>query len=201
MCRVLEVSRSGYYAWLKRAPSERTKANAALLETIRAIHVESDGTYGAPRIHADLPSKGARASLNRVARVMRGAGIRGVSRRKWTKTTRRDRDARPAPDLLERDFTATGPDQVWVADITYIPTSSGFLYLAIVLDVWSRRIVGWAMETHLRAELVLKALDMAVWQRRPTGVIHHSDQGTQYTSVAFGRRCTALGVGQVPICV
>jgi len=194
MCRVLEVSRSGYYAWLKRAPSERTKANAALLETIRAIHVESDGTYGAPRIHADLPSKGARASLNRVARVMRGAGIRGVSRRKWTKTTRRDRDARPAPDLLERDFTATGPDQVWVADITYIPTSSGFLYLAIVLDVWSRRIVGWAMETHLRAELVLKALDMAVWQRRPTGVIHHSDQGTQYTSVAFGRRCKALGV-------
>jgi transposase InsO family protein len=179
MCRVLEVSRSGYYEWLKRGPSERSKANAALLETIQAIHDESDETYGAPRIHADLPAKGASASLNRVARVMREAGIRGVSRRKWTKTTVRDENARPAPDLLERDFTATGPDQVWVADITYIPTSAGFLYLAIVLDVWSRRVVGWAMETHLRAELVLKALDMAVWCRKPRKVIHHSDQGTQ----------------------
>ena len=194
MCRVLEVSRSGYYEWLKRAPSGRSKANAALLETIQTIHAESDGTYGAPRIHADLPAKGVSASLNRVARVMREAGVRGVSRRKWAKTTLRDNDARPAPDLLERDFTATGPDQVWVADITYILTSSGFLYLAIVLDVWSRRIVGWAMESHLRTELVLKALDMAAWRRKPSGVIHHSDQGTQYTALAFGRRCEELGV-------
>ena len=194
MCRTLAVSRSGYYEWRKRGPSERSKANVALLETIEAIHIESDGTYGAPRIHADLPAKGASASLNRVARVMKKAGIRGVSRRKWPTTTLRGEDARPAPDLLERDFTATGPDQVWVADITYVPTSSGFLYLAIVLDVWSRRVVGWAMETHLRTELVLKALDMAVWRRNPRGVIHHSDQGTQYTSLAFGRRCEALGV-------
>jgi putative transposase len=191
---VLEVSRSGYYAWRKRPLSERSQANVALLETIEAIHTESDGTYGAPRIHADLPDKGASASLNRVARVMRNAGIRGVSRRKWPTTTLRGEDARSAPDLLERDFTATGPDQVWVADITYVPTSSGFLYLAIVLDVWSRRVVGWAMESHLRTELVLKALDMAVWRRKPKGVIHHSDQGTQYTSLAFGRRCELLGV-------
>ena len=194
MCRVLEVSSSGYYAWLKRAPSSRSRANVALLETIKTIHDESDGTYGAPRVHADLPAKGASASLNRVARVMKWAGIRGVSRRKWTTTTVRGTDVRPAPDLVKRDFTATGPDQLWVADITYIPTCSGFVYLAIVLDVWSRRIVGWAIETHLRTELVLKALDMAVWQRRPKGVIHHSDQGTQYTSLSFGGRCDALGV-------
>jgi putative transposase len=194
MCHVLGVCRSGYYAWRKREPSARSKANAALLETIQAIHEESDGTYGAPRIHADLPAKGASASLNRVARVMKVAGIRGVSRRKWTTTTIRGEDARPAPDLVDRNFTAKGPDQVWVADITYIPTWAGFVYLAIVLDVWSRRIVGWAMETHLRTELVLKALDMAVWRRKPNGVIHHSDQGTQYTSLAFGRRCDALGV-------
>lgn len=194
MCRVLEVSRSGYYEWLKREPSARSKANAALLETIKVIHEESDGTYGAPRIHADLPAKGTSASLNRVARLMRAASIRGVSRRKWTTTTVRSEDARPAPDLVGRNFTATGPDQLWVADITYIPTWAGFIYLAIVLDVWSRRVVGWAMETHLRTELVLEALDMAVWQRMPKDVIHHSDQGTQYTSLAFGRRCDTLGV-------
>ena len=194
MCRVLEVSRSGYYAWLKRPPSARAVANGTLLERIEEIHEESDSTYGAPRIHAELKAEGDGASRNRVARVMREAGIEGVSRRKWTKTTVRGEDARPAPDLVDRDFTATGPDQLWVADITYIPTWAGFLYLAIVLDVWSRRVVGWAMETHLRAELVLKALDMAAWRRKPVGVIHHSDQGTQYTSVAFGRRCEEMGV-------
>ena len=125
---------------------------------------------------------------------MRAAGIRGVSRRKGTKTTVRGEDTRPAPDLVDRDFTATGPDQLWVADITYIPTWEGFLYLAVVLDVWSRRIVGWAMATHLRTELVLDALNMALWQRRPEAVIHHSDQGSQYTSLAFGGRCAKMGV-------
>jgi putative transposase len=194
MCRVLDVSRSGYYAWLKRPPSARAVANGTLLERIEEIHEESDSTYGAPRIHAELKAEGDGASRNRVARVMREAGIEGVSRRKWTKTTVRGEDARPAPDLVDRDFRATGPDQLWVADITYIPTWAGFLYLAIVLDVWSRRVVGWAMETHLRTELVLKALDMAAWRRKPVGVIHHSDQGTQYTSVAFGRRCEEMGV-------
>ena len=194
MCRVLEVSTSGYYAWLKREPSERTVANAELLEKILQIHEQSDGTYGAPRVHAELRAQGIEVSLNRAARLMRGAGLEGVSRRRGTKTTVRGEEARPAPDLVDRDFTATGPDQVWVADITYIPTWAGFLYLAVVLDVWSRRIVGWAMATHLRTELVLEALNMALWQRRPQAVIHHSDQGSQYTSLAFGRRCEEMGV-------
>ena len=125
---------------------------------------------------------------------MRGAGLRGVSRRKWITTTVRDRAQRPAPDLVDRAFSAPGPNVLWVADITYILTWSGFLYLAVVLDVWSRRIVGWAMETHLRTTLVLAALDMAVAQRQPSDVIHHSDQGCQYTAVAFGHRCRAAGV-------
>ena len=123
---------------------------------------------------------------------MSAAGIQGVSPRKWTTTTVRG-EARPAPDLVVRDFTASGPDQLWVADITYIAAWAGFLYLAVVLDVWSRRIVGWAMATHLRTELVLDAFDMALSQRGPEGVIHHSDQGSQYTSVAFGRRCKRAG--------
>jgi len=194
MCRVLEVSRSGYYAWLMREPSARDKANAALLKVIKDIHQESDKTYGAPRIHAELEDRGPQASLNRVARVMREAGIQGVSPRKWKRTTLRGESPRPAPDLVDRDFTATGPDQLWVADITYIPTWGGFLFLAIVLDVWSRRVVGWAMATHMRTELVLDALDMALAQRKPRGVIHHSDQGCQYTSLAFGRRCELMGV-------
>jgi len=171
MCRVLEVSRSGYYEWLKREPSRRTVANAALLAAIQQIHADSDGTYGAPRIHAELVEQGKPASLNRVARQMRGAEIQGVSRRKGTKTTWHSANAEPAQDLVNRDFVADGPDQLWVADITYVPTWAGFLYLAIVLDVWSRRIVGWAMRTHLRTELVLEALDMALHQRRPDGVI------------------------------
>lgn len=194
MCRVLGVSPSGYYAWRKREASARSKANATLLEKIGVIHTISDETYGAPRVHAELEAQGEEVSLNRVARVMRGAGIRGVSRRKSTWTTQRDEEARPAPDLVDRDFTATGPDQLWVADITYIPTWAGFVFLAVVLDVWSRRIVGWAMAGHLRTELVLEALDMALWERRPEAVIHHSDQGSQYTSLAFGRRCKGAGV-------
>jgi putative transposase len=193
MCRVLEVSRSGYYAWASRGLSSRALANAALLDTIREIHDESDGTYGAPRIHAELPD-GVQASLNRVARVMSGAEIQGVSRRKGVRTTWRGKDAEPTGDLVNRDFTATGPDQLWVADITYIHTWAGFLYLAIVLDVWSRRIVGWAMRTHLKTELVLEALNMALEQRNPDGVIHHSDHGCQYTAFAFGKRCDAGGV-------
>lgn len=194
MCRVLEVSRSGYYAWLGREPSARAQANAVLLEKIQEIHKESDGTYGAPRMHMELSEGDTPASLNRVALVMRQASIQGVSRRKGVKTTWRSKDAEAAGDLVNRDFTATGPNQLWVADITYIPTWAGFLYLAIVLDVWSRRIVGWAMRTHLRTELVLEALDMALWQRRPVSVIHHSDHGCQYTAFAFGKRCDAAGV-------
>jgi putative transposase len=130
----------------------------------------------------------------RIARLMRAAGIAGVSRRRWKTTTVRDRAARRAPDLVQRDFVAAAPDRLWVADITYIPTWAGFLYLAVVVDAWSRKVVGWAMTTHLRTELVLAALEMALGQRRPRDVIHHSDQGTQYTSIAFGLRCREAGV-------
>jgi putative transposase len=194
MCRVLDVSASGYYAWQVRPPSARAQADAALLERIRAIHTRSRGTYGAPRIQAELAAQGTHVGRKRVARLLQATGLAGVSRRPWVTTTRRDPAARPAPDLVERDFTVEGPNQLWVADITYIPTWAGFLYLAVVLDAWSRRVVGWAMATHLRTELVLDALNMAVTQRRPTRVIHHSDQGSQYTSLAFGRRCEEAGV-------
>jgi putative transposase len=189
MCRVLGVSASGYYAWQRRGPSSRSRTDQDLLDQIRAFHRQSRGTYGAPRIHRDLRATGVRVGRKRVARLLKQAGLRGVSRRKWLVTTVRAAHARPAPDLVQRAFTATGPNQLWVADITYIPTWSGTLYLAVVLDVWSRRIVGWAMETHLRTSLVVAALDMAIAQRRPQAVIHHSDQGCQYTAIAFGRRC------------
>jgi putative transposase len=194
MARVLGVSPSGYYAWRTRPTSARTQADAELLARIRTVHQRSRGTYGAPRIHAELRAEGTRVGRKRVARLMRVAGLVGVSRRKWPTTTIRTPAARPAPDLVQRDFTAVGPNVLWVSDITYIPTVSGSIYLAVVLDAWSRRIVGWAMETHLRTELVLAALQMALVQRRPAGVIHHSDQGCQYTSIAFGNRCRLAGV-------
>jgi putative transposase len=194
VCRVLGVSASGYYAWRHRPWSARAQADRALLEQIRAIHEHSRGTYGAPRIQAELAARGLHIGRKRVARLLQAAGLAGVSRRPFVTTTRRDPTARPAPDLVQRRFAVEGPNQLWVADITYIPTWAGFLYLAVVLDAWSRRVIGWAMATHLRTELVLDALNMAVTQRRPTGVIHHSDQGSQYTSLAFGRRCEDAGV-------
>jgi putative transposase len=194
MGRVLGVSPSGYYAWRTRSPSARAVADGALGDRIAVIHVRSRGTYGVPRVHAELKATGERLGRKRVARLMRAAALQGVSRRKGTRTTRRADDARPVPDLVERHFAARGPDQLWVADITYVPTWAGFLYLAVVLDAWSRRVVGCAMATHLRTELVLNALEMALWQRRPEAVIHHSDQGCQYTSIAFGLRCQEAGV-------
>ena len=194
MCRLLEVSASGYYAWRKRSASARSRSDAVLTERIRAIHDRSRGTYGMPRVHAELMADGLHVGRKRVARLMRLAAVAGISRRKWPRTTQRARDARPAPDLVERNFAAEGPDRLWVADITYVPTWAGFLYLAVVLDAFSRRVIGWAMENHLRTELVLEALNMAVWRRRPDGVVHHSDQGCQYTSIAFGLRCREAGV-------
>ena len=194
MARVLGVSPSGYYAWRNRERSAREHSDEALSARVREIHQRSRGTYGAPRIHAELAAEGTQVSRKRVARVMREAGLAGVSRRKGPRTTRRDPQARPAPDLVERRFDADGPDRLWVADITYVPTAAGFVYLAVVLDVFSRRVVGWAMANHLRTELVLAALDMALGQRRPASVIHHSDQGCQYTSLAFGERCRQAGV-------
>jgi putative transposase len=194
MCRVLGVSPAGYHAWRGRPPSARARTDAALVQRIRTIHASSHGTYGAPRVHAELRTGGHRVGRKRVARLMRAAGLAGVSRRKGVRTTRREADGRPAPDLVERNFTAGQPDRLWVADITYIPTLVGFLYLAVIMDACSRRVVGWAMAAHLRGQLVLDALDMALWQRRPSGVIHHSDQGSQYTSIAFGNRCREAGV-------
>jgi putative transposase len=195
MARLLGVSRAGYYAWLDRPPSARAAADAALLRRIRTVHTTSRQTYGAPRVHAALRSVSARHGRKRIARLMRGAGLVGAShRRGGLVTTRRDDSGRPAPDLVDRNFTASGPNQLWVADITCIPTAAGFLYLAVVLDVWSRKVVGWATASHLHTELVLDALEMAVGQRRPRGGIHHSDQGSQCTSLAFGKRCREAGV-------
>jgi putative transposase len=195
MCRVLGLSPSGYYAWLNRPPSKRAERDAELVVKIRTVFDDNRQVYGRPRIFADLKEQGESVGEKRVGRLMKQEEIQGASRRKrGPKTTKRDKDARPAPDLVERDFAADGPDQLWVADITYIPTWAGFLYLAVVLDAWSRRIVGWAMATHLRTELVLEALNMATWQRRPKQVIHHSDQGCQYTSIAFGLRCREVDV-------
>jgi putative transposase len=194
LCRVLGVSPSGYFAWRKRPASARARSDASLLRTIRTIHAASRGTYGVPRIHAELRAEGIRVGRKRIARLMQVAAIQGVSRRRFALTTVRDERARPAPDLVQRAFTAEGPDRLWVADITYIPTWAGFLYLAIVLDAWSRKVVGHAMATHLRTELVLEALEMALFQRRPKDVVHHSDQGCQYTSIAFGKRCEVAGV-------
>ncbi len=194
MCRVLEVSASGYYAWRRRVVSVRTREDEQLQQRIRTIHLLSRQTYGAPRIHMELREEGTRISRKRVARLMREAALRGVSRRKWTVTTRRDRSARPAPDLVDRQFVADRANALWVADITYVPTWAGFVYVAVVLDVWSRKIVGWAMATHLRTSLVVSALNMAIAQRAPAGVIHHSDQGCQYTSIEFGKRCREADV-------
>jgi putative transposase len=195
MARVLGVSGAGHYAWLRRPPSARAVAEAALLKRVRTVHPASHGIYGAPRVHAVLRTGGEGHGRKRIARLMREAGLAGVSRRRGGPvTTRRDKEARPAPDLVDRDFGATRPNQLWVADITFIPTASGFFYPAVVLDAWSRRVVGWAMANHLRTELVLDALEMAIGRRRPRDVIHHADQGSQYTSLAFGGRCREAGV-------
>lgn len=163
-------------------------------DRLEVLHRQSRSTYGRPRLRQDLRDEGFRVSDKRIARIMRERKIYGATRRKGFKTTVRNRDARPAPDLVDRNFTASAPDQLWVSDITYVPTWSGFLFLAVVLDVYSRRVVGWAMANHLRTELVLDALNMALYRRRPTNVIHHSDQGCQYTSIAFGKRCAEAGV-------
>lgn len=193
-CRVLDVSTSGFYAWRLRTPSARNIADDELAGVMLGIYAFSRESYGQPRTHAELKKQQYFVSRKRVRRLMHEYGLVGVHRRRYVATTQRDRDARPAPDLVERDFTANAPNQLWVADITYIPTWAGFLYLAVTMDVFSRRIVGWSMSTNLRTQVVLDALDMAIYQRKPNGVIHHSDQGTQYTSIAYGLRCREAGV-------
>lgn len=194
MCRTLGLSPSGYYAWAGRVPSARAQANEALLVTMRGIYTATKQSYGRPRMYEELRDDGVLVNHKRVGRLMKLDGLVGITRRRKWRTTKRDRDARPAPDLVQRNFVAAARDQLWVADITYIPTWSGFLYLSVVMDAWSRRVVGWSMETHLRTDLVLQALNMAVSQRKPSDVIHHSDQGSQYTSIAFGLRCKHANV-------
>ena len=193
-CRVLGISVSGYWASLAREPSARALEDARLLRRIREFHAASRGTYGVRRIHADLVEAGEQVGKEQVARLMRSAGLKGISPRKWTTTTRQDENQGAAPDLVKRKFVADGPNQLWVADITYVPTWEGFLYLAVVIDVWSRRVIGWATSSSLATPLVLAALEMAVRERQPSGVIHHSDKGCQYTSVAFGRRCIEAAI-------
>jgi putative transposase len=196
MCRVLEVSRSGFHAWAAREPSARAVADAALSGRIAEIHGESGKTYGSPRVHAELRLEdGVRVGRKRVERLMRDAGLSGMIRRRRGRTTVSVPGIRTAPDLVERDFNPAAINRLWAADITYIRTWEGWLYLASVMDCYSRRIVGWAIADHLRAELVTDALEMAVARRRPdAGLVHHSDRGSQYTSLIFTRRCRSAGI-------
>jgi putative transposase len=197
LCRTLGVSESGFHDWRARPPCARSRADAALLETIREIHRMSRGTYGSPRVWAELRlGAGIRVSRKRVERLMRRHSLEGVYRRRKRGCTRRDPQAEPAEDLVNRQFVASGPDRLWVTDVTEHATGEGKVYLAAVLDVWSRRIVGWSIADHLRAELVCDALDMARWRRRPPKgqTVMHSDHGCQYTSWAFGRRLRDAGL-------
>jgi putative transposase len=198
MCRVLGVSRSGFHAWQTRKPSQRALEDQRLTARIAEIHQRFRRVYGSPRIHAELVlADGERLGRKRVERLMRAAGISGMGRRRRGRTTIRVPGVRVCEDLVDRAFAADGPDRLWVADITYLRTWEGWLYLAAVQDVFSRRIVGWSMAEHMRTELVLDALQMALDHRRPEpGLIHHADQGSQYVSLAFGQTARAAGIAQ-----
>ena len=194
MCRLLGVSTSGYYGWRVRSPSRRAQQNKELSRRIAAIHAESRQTYGARRVWAELRAQGVTVSRRRVARLMRALGLQGVTRRKRRCTTRRDAQAAVAPDRVQRRFAASEPNRLWVADITYVPTLEGFVYLATVLDVFSRKVVGWAMSARQTVNLVQSALGMAVTARAAPGVVLHSDRGSQYTALVFTRQCAAAGI-------
>jgi len=198
MCRVLEVSRSGFHAWRARKPSPRAVEDARLTERIRELFVLRRKVYGSPRIWLDLVlDDGERLGRKRVERLMRQAGLSGLQDKKWRATSIRVPGVRVADDLLDRRFAADGPNRVWVADITYLRTWEGWLYLVAVQDLFSRRIVGWAMADHMRTELVTDALEMALARRRPApGLIWHSDQGSQFVSLGFGQKARAAGIAQ-----
>lgn len=197
MCRVLGVSRSGYHAWERRPPSERARVDARLSERITAIHRRSRDSYGVRRVHLDLRDEGVRVGRKRVERLMRIAGLSGYVKRRKGRTTFRVPGVRVASDLVGRDFNPTAPDRLWCADIKEIPTWEGKLYLASVLDCYSRRVVGWSMRSDMQAELVVDALEMAVTRRRPQpGLVHHSDQGSQYVALLFGQRLRKAGIAQ-----
>jgi putative transposase len=195
LCRLLGVSRSGYYAWRSRSPSERFRFDAVLSEKIETIHRNSRATYGSPRVHAELRAIGIRCGRKRVARLMRRAKLQGCLRGRRMRTTHRAALQQAAPDLIGRNFASEEPDRLWVADITYVRSTEGFVYLAFILDACSRKVVGWSMATHLRTELVVDALQMAIARRKPSpGLVHHSDRGVQYTSLSFGKRLEDEGL-------
>lgn len=195
MCLVLDVSPSGYYAWRGRPPSKREMANRELMAKIEVVFKESGETYGSPRVHRALQKQGVKCSENRVARLMRLRNLKAKQVRRFRSTTKRNRADRAAPNLLKRDFSTAGPDEKWLTDMTYIPTQEGWLYLAAVMDLFSRRIVGWAMSDRMTTDLTLRALDMALRQRRPgRGLIHHSDQGSQYTDSRYQAVLAARGL-------
>ena len=186
MCQVMKVSPSGYYAWRTRPVSTREMANRTLVDKIQAIHDASHKTYGSPRIYRELKDDGVACSENRVARLMRQYDIRAKQRKRYKTTTRRNKAHAVAPNVLKRDFVTNRPDHKWLADITYIPTQEGWLYLAAILDLYSRLIVGWAMSHRMTSTLTISALKMAIQQRKPgPGLIHHSDQGSQYTDSTY----------------
>ena len=196
MCRCMSVSPSGLYAWRKAEPSQRAKKNAALTEEIKEVYEESRNTYGSPRVHAELVERGHEVGRNRVARLMAEEGLVARRKPKFRKTTDSDHDDPIAPNVLDRNFEVEAPDQAWVADITYIWTIQGWMYLAVIIDLYSRRVVGWSMADHMRTELVLDALRAALGSRapHPAGLVFHSDRGSQY---AAGDYRDALGVAGI----
>jgi putative transposase len=195
LCRLLGVSRSGFHAWERRPPSDRELADAWLVERIRELHTESRETYGARRVHRALRHRGVRVGRKRVERLMRTAGLSGLVPKRYRRTTIRVPGVRVADDLVDRGFVAADPNRLWCADIKYVRTWQGWLYLAAVMDCYSRRIVGWSMRADLESELVVDALEMAIARRRPApGLVHHSDQGSQYVSLRFGERCREIGI-------
>jgi len=195
LCEVLEVSPAGYYAWRSRPESRRTAANRELLDDIQRVHRDNKGRYGSPRIHEELKAQGRGISRGRIERLMRHHGIRAImAPPRWVRTTDSRHDLPIAPNLLDRNFTATAPNRIWLADITYVETDQGWLYLAVVMDLFSRKIVGWAMADHLRADLPLAALRMAISAQRPgAGLIHHSDRGVQYASAEYRKLLQSAG--------
>jgi transposase InsO family protein len=196
LCRLVDVSRAGYYAWSQRGPSQRRQADAALAAAIRVIHTQSRQTYGVPRVHATLHAQGQRVSRKRVARLMQAACLQGCGRRRRVRTTVSDPQATPAPNMVARQFSVADVNQLWVTDLTYLWTAEGWLYLAAMLDAHSRRVIGWAMADHLRVELALEALQMALRERRPRRgeLVHHSDRGSQYTAGAYQAVLEAHGI-------
>jgi len=195
LCRVMQVSRSGYYAWRSRAPSPRAAQDQVLSETVTEIHKASRGTYGSPRVHAELRARGHRVSRKRIARLMRRTGLAGLTRRRYRCTTDSRHELPVAANLVRRDFDVDAPNRVWVADITYVWTWEGWLYLAAIVDLFSRRVVGWATADHMRTELVLEALARATGERATsTLLVHHSDRGSQYASEHYRAALAAQGI-------